>query len=86
MDTNGVGGIAVGLVDEFKRVLPRQRKTQRENLALSLALYAAVSTGIWHSLNNPSPAEKRPEKQEFLVTTGVRSEKNQNVLEIQLRL
>jgi len=34
---NGIGGIAVGLVDEFKRVLPRQRKTQRENLALLVA-------------------------------------------------
>jgi len=65
MDMNEIGGIAVGLVDEFKRVLPRQRKTQRENLALSLTLYAAVSTGVWHSTKNPSPAEKRQEKQTY---------------------
>ena len=36
-DMNEIGGITVRLVDEFKRVLPRQRKTQRENLALLVA-------------------------------------------------
>ena len=37
MDMSGIGAIALGLVDEFKRVLPGQRKTQRENLALLVA-------------------------------------------------
>jgi hypothetical protein len=34
---SGINAIALGLVDEFKRVLPHQRKTQRENLALLVA-------------------------------------------------
>ena len=33
----GVRRLADGLVEEFKRVLPWQRKTQRENLALLTA-------------------------------------------------
>jgi hypothetical protein len=37
MDMSGIDAIALGLVDEFKRVLPGQRKTQRENLALLVA-------------------------------------------------
>ena len=33
----GIRRVADGLVEEFGRVLPRQRKTQRENLALLTA-------------------------------------------------
>jgi len=34
---SGIKRIADGLVEEFKRALPRQRKTQRDNLALLVA-------------------------------------------------
>lgn len=34
---SGINRIADGLVEEFKRLLPRQRKTQRDNLALLVA-------------------------------------------------
>ena len=33
---SGIRTVADGLVEEFKRLLPWQRKTQRENLALLL--------------------------------------------------
>ena len=39
-------------------------------LVMSLALYWAVSTGIWDQVNNPTPAEKRPERQPAKLARG----------------
>ena len=39
---SGIRAVADGLVEEFKRLLPGQRKTQRDNLALLIATMLEV--------------------------------------------
>ena len=40
-------------------------------LVMSLALYWAVSTGMWDQVNNPIPAEKkRPDRQPAKLARG----------------
>ena len=40
--------------------LRRADRIERLILILALALYWAVSTGMWDAVNNPSAAEKKP--------------------------
>ena len=53
----GIRRIADGLVEEFKRVLPRQRKTQRENLALLTATMLDVRSANLMDLAAALPRE-----------------------------
>jgi cytochrome c-type biogenesis protein CcmH/NrfG len=41
--------------------LRRADRIERLILILALALYWAVSTGMWDAVNNPSAAEKKPQ-------------------------
>jgi hypothetical protein len=42
-------------------------------LVMSLALYWAVSTGMWDAAKNPSPAEKKPSNDSPAKSRGVGS-------------
>jgi len=43
--------------------IERADRLDRLVMVLSLALYWAVSTGMWDAIENPRPAEKKTQKQ-----------------------
>lgn len=58
--------LAVGISAEMQRRLPRRCETQRLGrlaLVMSIALYFAVSTGLWGAAPHPSVDEKKPRRQ-----------------------
>jgi hypothetical protein len=57
LGVSGIGVVALGLVAKFKRVLPGQRKTQRDNLALLVATMLDVRSANLMDLAAALPRE-----------------------------
>lgn len=69
---SGIRAVAGGLVGEFKRLLPRQRKTQRDNLALLVATMLDVRSANLMDLAAalPREAERADMRYQWIARSG----------------